>query len=56
MMKVLAKMSQFVNKTFALWVVIFGIAGFVFPEIFKQIGPWIAPLLGVVMFGMGLTL
>ena len=39
MMKVLAKMSQFVNKTFALWVVIFGIAGFVFPEIFKQIGP-----------------
>ena len=56
MMKVLAKMSQFVNKTFALWVVIFGIAGFVFPQIFKQIGPWIAPLLGVVMFGMGLTL
>ena len=42
MMKVLAKMSQFVNKTFALWVVIFGIAGFVFPEICKQIGPWIA--------------
>lgn len=39
MMKVLAKMSQFVNKTFALWVVIFGIAGFVFPEIFKQIVP-----------------
>ena len=46
MMKVLAKMSQFVNKTFALWVVIFGIAGFVFPEIFKQIGPWIAPQIG----------
>ena len=56
MMKTLVKVSQFVNKTFALWVVIFGIAGFAFPEIFKQIGPWIAPLLGVVMFGMGLTL
>ena len=27
-----------------------------FRKIFKQIGPWIAPLLGVVMFGMGLTL
>lgn len=32
-MKYLVKVSQFVNKTFALWVIIFGILGFIFPEI-----------------------
>ena len=56
MMKVLAKMSQFVNKTFALWVVILRHRGFVFPEIFKQIGPWIAPLLGAGDAHQGRTL
>ena len=28
-MKYLVKVSQFVNKTFALWVIIFGILGFI---------------------------
>lgn len=55
-MKFLVKVSQFVNKTFALWVIVFGILGFIFPEIFKQCGPYVPYLLGVVMFGMGLTL
>ena len=55
-MKYLVKVSQFVNKTFALWVITFGILGFIFPEIFKLVGPYVPVLLGVVMFGMGLTL
>ena len=55
-MKYLVKVSQFVNKTFALWVVVFGILGFIFPAEFKQVGPYVPYLLGVVMFGMGLTL
>ena len=50
-MKYLVKVSQFVNKTFALWVIIFGILGFIFPEIFKLVGPYVPVLLGVVMFG-----
>ena len=49
-MKYLVKVSQFVNKTFALWVIIFGILGFIFPEIFKLVGPYVPVLLGVVMF------
>lgn len=49
-------LSRFANKTFALWVIIAGILGFVFPDVFKPIGSWIAILLGVMMFGMGLTL
>ena len=55
-MKLLLKMSRFVNKTFALWVIIFGILGFIFPETFRRVGPYVPVLLGVVMFGMGLTL
>lgn len=56
MMKFLENVSRFFNKTFALWVVVFAILGFLFPEICKQISPWIPYLLGVIMFGMGLTL
>ena len=48
--------SRFMNKTFALWVVVFGALGFVFPQVFKPVGAYVSILLGVVMFGMGLTL
>lgn len=56
MMKFLENVSCFFSKSFALWVVVFAILGFIFPEIFKQFGPWIPYGLGVIMFGMGLTL
>lgn len=55
-MKTLAKISQFFNKTFALWVLVFGILSYAFPSVFKPLGSWITILLGIVMFGMGLTL
>jgi BASS family bile acid:Na+ symporter len=52
----LAAISAFVGRTFAIWVILFAALGFVFPETFKQIGPWIVTLLSIIMFGMGLTL
>lgn len=55
-MNTLLKVSRFVNKTFALWVVVFGILGFIFPDVFKLFAPYVSILLGIVMFGMGLTL
>ena len=55
-MKALASFSAFVGKTFAIWVLLFAVLGFVFPETFKQFGPYIVTLLGIIMFGMGLTL
>ncbi|MFK0275194.1 bile acid:sodium symporter family protein [Ensifer sp. NPDC090286] len=55
-MKAVASFSQFVGRTFALWVIVFAILGFVFPDIFKQITPYIVTLLGIIMFGMGLTI
>ena len=55
-MKALASFSAFVGKTFAIWVILFAVLGFVMPAIFKQLVPWIVPLLGIIMFGMGLTI
>ncbi len=55
-MKALAALSQFVNKTFALWVLVFAAIAYAAPDPFKPLAGWISPLLGLVMFGMGLTL
>src|ERR1700712_1676774 len=55
-MKSLASLSAFFGKTFALWVILFAVLGFLFPSTFKLIAPYIVILLGIIMFGMGLTL
>jgi BASS family bile acid:Na+ symporter len=55
-MKSLATFSTFVGKTFAVWVILFAVLGFFFPDVFKQIVPWIVTLLAIIMFGMGLTI
>lgn len=55
-MKTLTWLSQFFSKTFAIWVIIFAVIAYYTPETFKSLAPWISILLGIVMFGMGLTL
>ncbi|WP_223592638.1 bile acid:sodium symporter family protein [Neobacillus bataviensis] len=55
-MKVIEKISSFAGKTFTLWVLIFAVIAYSFPEHFVGLGGYIVPLLGIVMFGMGLTL
>ncbi|MCJ8521217.1 BASS family bile acid:Na+ symporter [Pseudorhizobium tarimense] len=55
-MKFLSSFSAFVGKSFALWVILFAVGGFFFPETFKQLAPWIVTLLAIIMFGMGLTI
>jgi BASS family bile acid:Na+ symporter len=54
--KAVASFSAFVGKTFAIWVIVFAVLGFLFPATFKQLAPYIVWLLGIIMFGMGLTL
>lgn len=54
--KTLAAVSAFFGKTFALWVIVFSILAYMWPDAFKFLAPYISILLGVVMFGMGLTL
>ncbi|CDQ40470.1 MULTISPECIES: bile acid:sodium symporter family protein [Virgibacillus] len=55
-MRVLEKISSIAGNTFAIWVVLFGIISFILPDGFTWIAPHISVLLGVIMFGMGLTL
>ncbi len=50
------KISSFAGKTFTLWVLIFAAIAYIMPNHFVWIGSYIVPLLGIVMFGMGLTL
>lgn len=52
----LLKLTQFVSKTFSLWVLLFAFLAFVSPEAFLEIRGYIPYLLGIVMFGMGITL
>jgi BASS family bile acid:Na+ symporter len=56
MLKSIAAVSDFVGRTFAAWVVVFAVLGFVLPTTFSAFAPWIVVLLSVIMFGMGLTL
>lgn len=55
-MHALASLSRFVGNTFAVWVVLFAILAFYAPTGFTWIAPYIVPLLGIIMFGMGLTI
>ncbi|MEI2386713.1 bile acid:sodium symporter family protein [Breoghania sp. JC706] len=55
-MKILATVSAFVGRTFALWTILFALLGFFLPDVFRLVVPWIVPLLALIMFGMGLTL
>ena len=55
-MKNLERFSQFVSSTFAIWVLIFAAFAFLSPNTFSCMGGYITILLGIVMFGMGLTI
>lgn len=55
-MRALAALSRFVGNTFALWILLFAVLALYQPAWFLPLVKWIVPLLGVIMFGMGLTL
>jgi BASS family bile acid:Na+ symporter len=55
-MRTVAKVSKFVGGTFSLWVIVFACLGFFWPEVFTPLKGYISIFLGIVMFGMGLTL
>ncbi|MCM3571100.1 bile acid:sodium symporter family protein [Neobacillus mesonae] len=55
-MRTLERVSQFAGSTFAIWVLLFAFLSFFAPSGFTWIAPHINLLLGIVMFGMGLTL
>lgn len=55
-MKTIEKVSRIAENTFAIWVIFFGVLAFLFPGGFLWIAPHISLLLGIIMFGMGMTL
>ncbi|HCT9155050.1 bile acid:sodium symporter family protein [Pseudomonas aeruginosa] len=55
-MRALTALSRFVSASFPFWVLLFAILAFFRPAWFFPLTAAIAPLLGLVMFGMGLTL
>ncbi|KZE39672.1 sodium transporter [Bhargavaea cecembensis] len=55
-METLSRISSWAGKYFALIIIVFSIVAFMLPEFFVGFGAYVTILLGVVMFGMGLTL
>lgn len=55
-MKMLEKVGKFAGNTFALWVLLLAGLALYSPNLFTWIGPYVSLLLGIVMFGMGMTL
>ncbi len=45
-----------ITSLFPLWALLFSVSAFFWPGIYVDMKPAIVPLLGVVMFGMGMTL
>ena len=52
----IAHISAWIGKTFAFWALLSALLGFFFPEFFAQFAKFIVPILGIIMFGMGMTL
>ena len=50
------RFSQFVQKTFALWVVVFAFIALCFPTAFVWMKAYIQWVLGIIMLGMGMTM
>lgn len=55
-MKALSSFSHFVSKFFIVWVIVLAVIAYFAPSGFTWIAPYISLLLGIIMFGMGLTL
>ncbi|WP_339198969.1 bile acid:sodium symporter family protein [Solibacillus sp. FSL R5-0449] len=55
-MGILQKIGKFAGNTFAIWVLVAAGLAIWTPEYFTWIGSYITILLGIVMFGMGMTL
>lgn len=52
----LLRFTAFVQKTFALWVVVFAALALWMPELFVWLKGYIPWMLGIIMLGMGMTM
>ncbi|WP_447512357.1 bile acid:sodium symporter family protein [Acinetobacter pittii] len=50
------RFTQFIQKTFALWVIVFAVLALWQPELFVWLKAYIPWILGIIMLGMGMTM
>ena len=55
-MKYLSFINTAITSLFTLWIILFSAVAFYFPSPFAGLSGLIVPVLGVIMFGMGMTL
>lgn len=55
-MNALLRLSDFIQRSFALWLVLVSAIAFVFPDAFAWLTRYITWFLGIIMFGMGMTM
>lgn len=55
-MSALLRFTQFMQKTFALWVIVFAVLALWQPEFFVWLKAYIPWILGIIMLGMGMTM
>ncbi len=55
-MNILQKINTTTGRFFALWAVLFAVAGLIEPELFLWVLPRISLMLGIVMLGMGMSI
>jgi BASS family bile acid:Na+ symporter len=52
----MSTITRIIEKYFLVWVVLFSLCGYHFPSIFRPLVGYIPVFLGIIMFGMGITL
>ncbi|AOA59675.1 bile acid:sodium symporter family protein [Acinetobacter larvae] len=50
------RFSQFIQKTFALWVMLFAVIALIIPDAFVWLKAYMPWMLGIIMFGMGMSM
>ena len=55
-MSAFLQLSRFIQKTFALWVLLFAGIALILPEAFVWLKAYIPWMLGIIMLGMGMTM
>lgn len=55
-MSALLRFTQFIQKTFTLWVILFAGIALLAPDLFIWLKAYIPWLLGIIMLGMGMTM
>ncbi len=55
-MNILRTLNSVITNLFTVWIIVFALITYYYPEHFKGLTGLIVPTLGIIMFGMGMTL